>query len=103
MRVSPRDFKFTIPEWIIKRWMIIAYLIFNPDVKDILARFKVEPSAKFHATVTKYLNEYLYQNKMPPDEIAPAILNMADDLMAGREMHLRAGDYIMIEGFTRQG
>jgi len=103
MRVNPGDLKFTIPGWIVERWSKIAYLIINPNIKDIASRFKMEPSAKFHEAVAKYLNEYMYENKMPPEEIAPAILNMADDLMAGRQMQIRAGDYIMIQGFTRKG
>jgi hypothetical protein len=38
---------------------------------------------------------------MPPEAIAPAILNMADDVMAGRQVSLRAGDYIAIQNFAR--
>ena len=48
---------------------------------------------------------YLYQSfeeKMPPADIAPAILNMADDYIAGREVAIRAGDYISIQNHIRK-
>ena len=31
-----------------------------------------------------------------------AILNLADDLMAGRSATLRAGDYVMLQNFARE-
>jgi len=39
---------------------------------------------------------------MPPPEIATAILNMADDFMAGRQVAMRSGDYLAIQNFIRK-
>jgi hypothetical protein len=40
---------------------------------------------------------------MPPEEIAPTIMNLADDFAAGRQMCIRAGDYIAIQNYMRKG
>ena len=37
----------------------------------------------------------------PPEDIASAIMNIADDLMSGRDITLRAGDYIAIQNHVR--
>ena len=56
----------------------------------------------FEELTYKYVHAYLEEGKMPPDEIAPAILNMADDFMAGRQVAVRAGDYIALQNFMRR-
>ena len=56
----------------------------------------MEPKAEFKELVSKYLNAYIAEGKMPPEDIAPAILNLADDYAAARRMNLRAGDYIAL-------
>ena len=52
-------------------------------------------------TVDKYVSAYLYEKKMPPAEIATAILNVADDVMKKRNIVLRSGDYIALKNFMR--
>ena len=39
---------------------------------------------------------------MPPEAIAPAVMNVADDVLAGRDVQLRAGDYIALQNFIRK-
>ena len=39
--------------------------------------------------------------KEPPSEIAGAIKNFSDDIACGREVVVRAGDYIAIHNFMR--
>lgn len=93
---------FEIPEHIIiPRWILVAYLIINWRMKDIAEQIKVKPGREFYATIAKHLGAYIVNDVMPPDEIAGAILNMADDYMANRPMNLRAGDYINIQNFIR--
>jgi methenyltetrahydromethanopterin cyclohydrolase len=56
----------------------------------------------FEELTYKYVRAYMEDGKMPPDEIAPAILNMADDYMSGRQVAIRAGDYIALQNFIRK-
>jgi hypothetical protein len=56
----------------------------------------------FEELTYRYVKAYMEDGKMPPDEIAPAILNMADDYMSGRQVAVRAGDYIALQNFMRK-
>lgn len=76
----------TIPEWMIK----------NKGEKIFAA-----PSKEFFSFVTDQVNAYVHDQKEPPAEIAPAIMNIADDHMDGREPVIRAGDYISIQNYMR--
>ncbi len=49
-----------------------------------------------------YAKAYIEKGEMPPADIAPAILNMADDYLAGRQVAIRAGDYIAIHNHMRK-
>jgi hypothetical protein len=94
------DWYHELFEWqhiILPRWILVAYLQVNWAMKDLVKGMKVKPGKAFLNTVTKYLSDYMTKNVMPPADVAPAILNMADDFMAGRPMNLRAGDYIAIQ------
>jgi hypothetical protein len=92
-----------VPEWILERWILVAYLIINWHVKDLADKIQIGPGKDFYKVVTNHLSAYVQEGKMPPDDIAPAILNLADDYMAGRPMNLRAGDYIAIQNHVRRG
>jgi len=59
------------------------------------------PEGEFSDMVTKYLQDYLLKDKMPPAEIAPAILNLVDDQLAGRELTIRSGDYISLQNYLK--
>jgi hypothetical protein len=80
----------------------IAYLIINVAVRELTKWVDIEPSAKFQTLVSKHLTAYIGEAQMPPDDIAPAILNLADDYLAGRPMNLRAGDYIALQNHVRR-
>jgi hypothetical protein len=76
------------------------------SVRDILAEkygglIEVNLSKQFVTVLSETLNDHMFNNKMPPDEIAPAILNIADDILSGREPVLRAGDYISLQNYVR--
>lgn len=90
-----------IPDWILERWILVAYLIINWRAKDLAERIQVAPDKKFFSVVAKYMRSYLKDGVVPPDDIAPAILNIADDYMAGNSLNLRAGDYIAIQNHVR--
>jgi hypothetical protein len=59
------------------------------------------PSKEFLQAVVDHTNAYLFENTEPPAEIAPAIKNISDDYVGGREMIFRAGDYISIQNYIR--
>jgi hypothetical protein len=56
---------------------------------------------QFGELTEEYVNAYIFDKKEPPTEIAEAIMNMADDVMSGREPILRAGDYISIQNYIK--
>jgi hypothetical protein len=95
--------RFVAVDWIVPFWWKVAYLIVNEGIKGIADKFKNPIDERFSQFVTKQLQAYINDNKMPPAEIAPAIMNLADDFAAGRQMCIRAGDYIAIQGYMRQG
>lgn len=92
-----------IPEWITKRWCVACYLIINWRIKDLVERIQVEPDANFYKVAAKHLYEYAYNDTMPPEEIAPTIMNLAEDLLSGKPVNFRAGDYIALQNYVRQG
>jgi hypothetical protein len=51
--------------------------------------------------VNDHVGAYLNKGVMPPEAIASAVINIADDFLAGREPVLRAGDYIAFQNFAR--
>ncbi len=85
----------------IPRWIRVAYLILSVKSQDIFKKMEVNTGDQFNKVVAKYLNAYITDGKMPPDDIATAILNLADEYMAGNVMNLRAGDYIAIHNHIR--
>lgn len=95
------DFRI-IPEWVLERWILVAYLIVNWHMKDLQNKAKIQPDRRFYRVVAKYLASYIQDGKMPPHDIAAAILNLADDYMSDRKMCLRAGDYIAIQNHIRR-
>jgi hypothetical protein len=82
-------------------WCLASYLVINWNIKDLVEEFRLQPVEGFYRAVAEHLGNYVYDNKMPPKEIAPAILNMAEDFMAGRTVDIRPGDYITIQNFVR--
>ena len=91
-----------VPEWILERWILVAYLIINWNIAGLAERLKVKPNKAFYEVVSKYITAYVKEGVMPPEDIAPAILNLADDYMANKPMNLRAGDYIAIQNHLRR-
>lgn len=90
-----------IPEWIWNRIIIVAYLIINGDTVAAEA-VKFAPNAKFFDLVSKHVDAYVKEGVIPPEPIATAIINFADNLMADGTMTIRTGDYIAIQNFLRQ-
>ncbi len=93
------DFRL-IPDWILEKWMLVAYLIIywkSPWAKGA----RVKPDKRFYRTFAKHMTAYLRHGTTPPADIAATIMNLADDYMAGKQMTLRAGDYIALQNHVR--
>lgn len=97
----PKIVKMRIPEWAIPKWWVVAYKIPPPLVKEFDNLVQVAPDTKFNTVVSKYVNQVIADGKMPPADIAPAILNLANDFANNREMTIRTGDYIAIQKHIR--
>ncbi len=95
-------FKVVIPEWITKRWCVCCYLVINWRIKDLVEKLQVEPTKEFYKVAAQYLVDYALNDKMPPDDIAPTIMNLAEDFLAGRPVNFRAGDYIALQNHIRR-
>jgi len=93
------NYMVSVSEWILKRKTIYYYLIV-PDQARKLMEFT--PSEQFEAATARYMNAYIKDGTMPPADIAPAIMNMADDYMAGRPVTIRSGDYLAIQNHLRK-
>ncbi len=91
-------FSVTLANGLKIRWCLVCYLLPWWD-KNIL----VDPlvSQEFAERVAGYLSAFAFEKKMPPPEIATTIMNMADDLHKGRNIELRAGDYIALNTYFR--
>lgn len=88
-------------------WWKVAYLII-PDWdrfdKGLLEGFEniVRGQDKaFNKLVDTHLSAYLEKGVTPPAAISGAILNIAEDVVAGRTPTLRAGDYIALQTYKR--
>ncbi len=90
-----------LPEWIWDRITLVAYLIINGDTVAAKA-IQIAPNEKFFKVIAEHVDAYIKDGKMPPEPIATAILNFADDLMANGKMTIRTGDYIAIQNHIRK-
>jgi hypothetical protein len=96
-------FAVAVPTWIIDKKWWVAYLIINDAVRrELQELIEVAPDDRFNGLVKQHLDAYVERGTVPPADIAPAILNMADDLLAGRRPTIRAGDYIALQSHLRQ-
>lgn len=59
--------------------------------------------AKFKAVAGRHLEAYMTKGAKPPAAIAATIQNFADDLAMGRDLTVRGGDYIAIQGYIQGG
>lgn len=86
---------------ITKRWCIQCYLIINWRIDELVKRAEVRIPPEFYKEVAQHLYAYVYEDQMPPEEIAATILNVADDFVRGEPVRFRAGDYIALQDFLR--
>lgn len=86
-------------------WWRLAYLIPDPylkgDVLENVAKFAHGQDKHFNSVIENHVSAYLEKGTMPPAAIMAPVLNIAEDITAGRQVTLRAGDYIALQNFAR--
>ena len=97
--------RVAIPKVIIDRSEWVKYLIVLEWQRRLIDEkaFAAVTSERFNKFLNEQVSAYVTNKKAPPAEIAPAIMNLADDLLSGREPTLRAGDYIQLQKHMREG
>ncbi len=81
-------------------WIKVAYLL----IKDLPAFEEIAKNPineEFNSVVGQYVRAYVEKGVMPPADVAPTVLNLADDFIAGRQMTLKTGDYIALQTHMR--
>lgn len=82
---------------------VVMYLVI---IEKMIERYagvmKVRPSEKFFSMVHEVVMNHVIDKEEPPEQIRTAVLNVADDMMAGRDVTLRAGDYIALMDYARE-
>ena len=92
----PTQYRVALPKWLDDWWWRVAYL--RPAPGDAFRKFvDIAPNEQFKTVVQGYLTGYLDKGVTPPADIAPAIMNMADDVLSGREVTLKTGDYVALQ------
>ena len=83
------------------RWCVVCYLIINWRIDELRKFGEWRIPNELYEELAKHLHAYLYEDKMPPSEIASTVLNIADDFVRGDQIRLKAGDYIALENYRR--
>jgi hypothetical protein len=83
-------------------WWRYAYLIpdlfrQHPEILEDFIKLSGAHDKTFQTSVESHVSAYLEKGTMPPAAIIGPILNIAEDIAAGREVTLRAGDYIALQ------
>ena len=68
------------------------------NYRDVILQ---ENSENFQNMVRQEVMAHVVDGKQPPEAIHTAVLNVADDMMAGRDVVLRSGDYIALMNYAR--
>jgi hypothetical protein len=80
----------------------VYYLILNENAAQRWGEvLEARPDERFFQVVSDHVKAYVEEGKMPPPEIETAIMNAADDYLEGRDITLRAGDYIALQSYAR--
>jgi hypothetical protein len=100
----PTQFRITLKSLelqISRHWCLASYLILNVNLGDLVELGERELPEAFSKKMAGLVYGYLYEDKVPPLEIQQTVLNVSEDLLAGREVQLRAGDYIAVQRYFR--
>lgn len=98
--------RFVHPVWIrretvLDRRIWVYYLVLLERATEHLGdRIQVQPDERFFKVLGQHVEHYLETGEAP-EAIQSVVMNVADDYMAGREIVLRAGDYVTMQNFAR--
>jgi hypothetical protein len=95
------DYRIALQDWILNRIIIVAYL-YPPPIDSIAKYVENALDIKAVNVLNTNLKAYLEKGVMPPTEIATAVMNVADDIVANRAPTLRTGDYIALQMYMRK-
>ena len=84
-----------------ERWCIVCYLIINWRILELVEKARWEIPTETYEVLATHLYNYVYNDEMPPKEIATTIMNVADDFVRGEQVKLGAGDYIALQDYAR--
>jgi hypothetical protein len=101
--LAPKILVKFVKKEILERWILVAYKIVNWNIKELAEGVEVKDDEAFYEVINKHVKAYIEKDIMPPEQIRAAVLNVADDYFAGRQITLRTGDYISIQNFIRKG
>ena len=97
------NYRVSVPDWLLHRWIIVAYLDPNPiAIGDLRGYVEVALDINAVKVLNTSLKAYVEKGVMPPAEIASVVMNIADDLAAKRAPTLRTGDYIALQMYMRK-
>ncbi len=87
-------------------WWRFAYLIpdvfrHHPELQDGFVKALEGQDKALNTVIESHVRAYIEKGTMPPEGIAAPILNIAEDVAAGRQVTIRAGDYIALQNFAR--
>jgi hypothetical protein len=95
--------KLTRPDWHTPVWWKVAYLIIGPGgIREFEKIINIRPTDRFRDLVEKHVVAYLEDDILPPKEISPAILNIADQYAEHGSAEIRTGDYITLQNYLMQ-
>ncbi len=104
-RYSFQALRLGVHSGLIFRWRKAADLLAGPSGwlrRGSAALIPIRPDERFDRFVKQQVAAYVEWGRLPAGDVAPGILRLADDVMAGREPTLQAGDYIAIQNHLRQ-
>ena len=82
-------------------WCLVCYLIINWRIDELRQKAQLEIPTSAYMVLAENLYNYVYNDEMPPKEIATTIMNVADDFVRGEQVKLGAGDYIALQDYAR--
>jgi hypothetical protein len=102
--VGNRLLRVRVPKEIFDRSDWVKYLIIVDWHTRIIDKefYHAATSERFNEFVQEHLQAYMIDKKAPPKAIATTIMNIADDILSGRDPVLRAGDYVELQNFMRR-
>jgi len=83
-------------------WWRVAYLIIDifkqhPELEGGFYRAVVGKDEAFNKFVMGQVQQFMEKGTKPAAPVAGAIVNIAEDIVAGRQPTMRAGDYIALQ------